>query len=272
MRIDMTTREWHELIKPVLPHVSADKEMPGLQVVRIEPTEQALYAVATDRYTLAAERHWLGDQRAWDVPPVHIRATDAKASLSLFPFSKDTDPMLQIVIDHVPVRTQMAGRPLTMEQLAITIQAEDGTRLALHDHRDPTADPLAGWRKTLRSALDRILPDAAPAMSLSASQFARWAAAVRGAERLAMFTGSKEAELILVIVEQHFAAVWKPISYLEGPLKMLAEAPWLDELDAQFDLATASGLQQPAGAQRPASRSTTVSWTRSTISSTRAVP
>lgn len=251
MRIDMTTREWHELIKPVLPHVSADKEMPGLQVVRIEAAEHALYAVATDRYTLAAERHWLGANiRVWDVPsPVHIRATDAKASLNLFTFSKDTDPQLQIVIDHVPVRTQMAGRPLTMEQLAITIQAEDGTRLALHDHRDPTADPLAGWRRMLSGALTRILPDAAPALSLSASQFARWAAAVRGAERLAMFTGTKEAELILVIVEQHFAAVWKPLSYLDGPVKMLAEAPWADELAAGFDLATASGLQQPAGVQ-----------------------
>ena len=55
-RIDMTTREWHELIRPVISHAIADKDFPWLDVVRLELGESALYAVATDRYTLAAER------------------------------------------------------------------------------------------------------------------------------------------------------------------------------------------------------------------------
>lgn len=156
-RIDMTTREWHELIRPVLPHVGTDQDSPEIGAIRVEVAERAMYAVATDRYTLAAERHeYDGGQLAASPPaPIHIVRSDAAASLKVFGFSKDDDPPLQIIIDHVPVRTQMAGRPLTMEQLAITIQSSEGTRLVLHDHRNPSLDPLAGWRKTLRQVVCR---------------------------------------------------------------------------------------------------------------------
>src|SRR5260370_9687467 len=67
-RIDMTTREWHELITPVLPHASTGKDDPQLSAIRIEIAERAIFAVATDRYTLAAERHYIKAERAYDPP------------------------------------------------------------------------------------------------------------------------------------------------------------------------------------------------------------
>jgi hypothetical protein len=65
---------------------------------------------------------------------------------------------------------------------------------------------------------------------VNAVQLGRWGAAVRKGERLAIFTGAKENEMILVLVEAHFCGVWQPASYLEGPDKMLAESPWRNEL------------------------------------------
>jgi hypothetical protein len=62
-RIDLTTREWHELIKPVIPHASTDPDERELAVIRVEGADRAFYAVATDRRTLAAERHPLNGTR-----------------------------------------------------------------------------------------------------------------------------------------------------------------------------------------------------------------
>lgn len=52
----MTTRELHELIAPVIPHAGTDPELPELGVIRLEVRDDVLYAVATDRYTMAATR------------------------------------------------------------------------------------------------------------------------------------------------------------------------------------------------------------------------
>jgi hypothetical protein len=231
-RIDMTTREWHELITPVLPHASTDADDRELSAVRIEAAQYAIYAVAFDRYTLAAERHALKPGlRLWDTPgPVHVRATDAAASLRLFTFSKDADPPLRITIDVAPIPVTVVGRETTVDRLAITLEADDGTRLVLHDHRDPSSDPLGSWRKTLAAVLGRPMAAAAPALYLNAAYLPRWQKAVRKGERLAVFTGSKGSQLLLVAVEQHFLGAWTPVSYLEDPGEMLAQSPWRDEL------------------------------------------
>jgi hypothetical protein len=244
-RIDLTTREWHELIKPVLPHVGTDPETPELAAVRIECADRALYAVATDRRTVAAERHALdGTARLGPyVPrPVHVRASDAKSSLALFPFSKDADPPLQLTIDKVPFPVRVAGRPDSIDRLAVTLEAVDGTRLVLHDHRDSSNDPIASWRQHLASALNREQAFAAPALNFHAVHLARWAAACRKGERLAFFTGRKGDEAVLVAVESHFLGAWMPVSYLESPADMLAASPWRDELAEVPWLAAASGL------------------------------
>jgi hypothetical protein len=214
-RLDMTTRQWHELIKPVMPHALNDADEPQLAVVRLEVAADCVYAVATDRHTLAAERLPIGI--SYGIGPVHIRLSDAAASLKLFGHSKDADPQLRIIVDTVPVPVGQVGRTVTVDHLALTIESEYGTRLVLHDQRDPSRDPLGGWRDRLLGVLARKMPTAAPALTVNAAHVARWAAAVRKGERLALFTGGKGSELILVLVEDHFAAVWAPQSYLEGP-------------------------------------------------------
>jgi hypothetical protein len=145
-RIDMTTREWHELIKAVMPHVSTDKEMPELGVVRLEVGDSAVYTVATDRYTMGAERWPLpaGDHGRLAMQPVHLDAKELAASLKLFTHSKDEDPLLRITIDEAPIPISVAGRPASINHLAVTVQqVGEGTRLVLHDARDPSRDPMA---------------------------------------------------------------------------------------------------------------------------------
>lgn len=231
-RIDMTTREWHELTAPVIPHAVADKDVPELDAIRIEITRRIVYAVATDRYTLAAERHPLkpADHVYDPVAPVHIRASDAAVALKLFTFSKDADPELRITVDTVAIPISAAGRPASVNRLAITLEDPGGTRLVLHDHRDPSSDPLASWHKLLAKPMGRDLSHAAPAVSLPAAQLPRWAKAVRRGERLAVFTGEQDNDPLLILVEDHFAGLWKPASYLDSAPKMLAESPWQDEL------------------------------------------
>lgn len=245
-RIDLTTRQWHELIKPVLPHVSTDPEVPELAAVRIECAASAVYAVATDRRTIAAERFPLyGNARlgSYDIPrPVHVRASEAKASLAMFPFSKDFDPPLQLTIDRVPFPVRVAGRPDVIDRYALTLEAADGTRLSMYDHRDPSSDPISIWRQHLAGVLHRPQAAAAPALNFHAVHLARWAAACRKGERLAFFTGSKGDQSVLVAVESHFLGAWMPVSYLESPAEMLASSPWRDELDEVPWLAGVSGV------------------------------
>ncbi len=227
----MTTREWHSLIGPVLPHALNDKEEPHLSVVRIEPAERVIYAVATDRYTMAAERFLLPDSaRLYDAPgPVHIRSADAAVSLKLFAYSKDEDPRLRVTIDRAPVPVSVGGGQAVISHMAMTLESDDGTRLVLHDQRDPSADPLGTWREKLARMWARPLANS-PTLSLSAIHLAKWGKSVRKGERLTIYSG-KDGAPLLILVEDHFAGMWVQVRYLDGPEKILAESPWLGELD-----------------------------------------
>ena len=235
-RIDMATSEWHKLVKPVLPHASTDKDDPERGVVCIESGYGVLYAVATDGRTLAAERH--RDAAITESRPVHVRASEAKASLGLFPFSKDDDPFLRVVIDTVSVPVAIVGQPRSVNAMAVTVERLDGTRLAMHDHRDPSRDPLASWRKTLFTAMTRERGRPLSGMDLRADVLGRWAAAARGGERLCLYTGPEPGDPLLVTVEDHFAGVWAIPQYLDAPGKRLRESPWLGELTLAADLET----------------------------------
>jgi hypothetical protein len=225
----MTTREWHELIRPVLPHASGDKELPELGVLRIEATERALYAVATDRYTLAAERHPLKGAGE-DMQPVHVDAKEAAATLKFFTFSKDFDPPLHVTIDTVTVPVEIVGQPRSVRAMGITLHRDDGAKLAMHDHRDPSLDPMTSWRKQIRQALTRPSAGTVDGLDMFGWQLARWAHAARKGERLTVYAGTEPGDPLLVTVEQHFAGIIALQHYLDAPAKVRDALPWLSEL------------------------------------------
>lgn len=247
MRIDMTTREWHELVRPVLPHTLNDKDFPELGHVRIELGAKALYAVASDRYTLGAERRILArDEQHQPMPPVHVRATDVAASLKLFTFSKDDNPWLKVTIDTVSVPVEVTGHDTSVSSLGITITSSDGGRLVMHDRRVPDRDQLTNWRLLLGGAMRRPPGAVLDGLALGAAYVGRWKDAVRAGEVMRLYTGPKSDSTVLVTVEQHFAGLWVPVSHIEA--RSVASLPWLAELrDGAVDLRTASGLLVDTG-------------------------
>jgi hypothetical protein len=236
-RIDMTTREWHELIKPVLPHASTDAEVPEINVVRIEGHDKIVNAVATDRYTLAATRHVSNDP--FEDFIVSIGRADAAAMLRLFTHGKDHDPELRITIGTV------AGPMIGGTQyntLGLTIESSEGTRLVLHD----CGGALSGWRKTLAAVLYRDLGPAASRLLLMPNQLGRWSAASKKGERLTVIAGPDAGAPILVLAEDHFAGVWMPANHIDGESDdILHASPWRKEL-AEYKDPQAPATGKPA--------------------------
>lgn len=235
MRIDMATSEWHQLVKPVLPHTLKDSDFPELSHVRVEAGGQALYAVATDRYTLGAERHPLGiADRLRPQPPVHVLATDVKASLTLFSYTKDADPALSVTIDTVTIPSEVMGQHSAYSSMAVTLTSGDGSKMVMHDRRMPHRDPLERWQRLLAAAMGRQQGGTLSGMDLSPDHLGRWAPAVRAGERLTLWTGPRRKDVILVTVDEHFAGLWAPNlwSSAENPaMPDPAGLPWLAELD-----------------------------------------
>jgi hypothetical protein len=237
-RIDMTAREWHALIKPVLPHASTDKDFPSLGVVRLELAERAVYAVATDRYTLAAERH-MCDTGLTGRQRVHLSLQDTRASLQLFPFSKDHDPVLKVIVDTSPRAVTVLGQARSVDQLTVTIVADDETRAVFRDVRDPSRDPMAGWRKSIHEAMTRPAGRELDGLDVLGGSMARFAAAARKGERLTVYTGPEPGDTILFCVEEHFAGLLAVQQYLDGPGRRRDDLPWRHELIAGLDSADA---------------------------------
>ncbi|SFK92032.1 Ftsk gamma domain-containing protein [Streptosporangium canum] len=226
-RIDLTTRELHELLAPVLPHTGTDPEVPELGIIRLEVRGDVLYAIATDRYTMAAARHPLNDPAA-DIA-VSIDREDAAAMLKLFKHSKKQDPQLRLVIDKVPVPVN--GRGDTVQSLGLTVDSEDGTRLVLHGRGHGV---LRSWRKLLRQVVDRSLAPASPALFLTPSYLPRWTKAARKGERLSVFIGPDPTDPMLLQVEHRFIGVWMPAGHLDAGEETTG-SPWARELADDTD-------------------------------------
>lgn len=231
MRLDILTSDWHKLLKPVLPHAApANDPSLSLQAVRLELGATALYAVATDRYTMGAERYELGRaDRGGDWPPVHIAAGDAKATLKLLTHGKDYDPELRVTVDRAALP---AGPFHTIDGWAVKIERpDDGTKMTLRDRRDPSlVDSLANWKTPVVKALTRARGKVLDGLDVQAYQLARWKDAVRGTERLRVWTGPKRGDTILVTVERHFAGVMVTDLMLDDPSRDRSELPWTAEL------------------------------------------
>lgn len=232
MRLDILTSDWHRLLKPVLPHASTDKELHWLRRVRLEVGDTALYAVATDQSTLAAERHLLPTRdrhQSASVPPVHLEASEAKTSLALFGYDKDGDPPLEVTIDRAPIPLNEGNSVMSW---AVTVhRPDDGMRLVLRNRRDQGQHTtLDTWRKGLLTALTRPRGRSLDGLDLRGHVLARWAAATRGTERLRLYTGPKPGDPLLICVEQHFAGLMTVSQYLDTPAQGRAELPWAAEL------------------------------------------
>ena len=230
MRLDMLTSDWHRLLKPVLPHASTDKELPHLRRVRLELGPRALYAIATDTWTLAAERYALEPKyRNGDWEPVHIDAAEIKASLALLKFTKDDDMPVEVLVDQVPMPL---GSGRTVISRAVTVQRpDDGLKLVMRDRRDPfRPDALSRWQTGLSAAFARPRGRSLDGLDLRGWALARWQHAARGSERLRLWTGPETGDPLLITVEDHFAGLISTAPMLDDPSQDRSSLPWAAEL------------------------------------------
>ncbi|MFI7628434.1 DNA translocase FtsK [Microbispora rosea] len=224
-RIDLATSELHELLTPVLPHASTDKERPELGVVRIEARGSVLSAVASDRITLAATRH---PADGLDDFALTIDREDAANLLKIFRHTKKTDPQLAIVVEEMPLPTDTGSA----YGLGIRIDSETGKRHSLTDLGDP--DPIfTKWRSLVAKLLARPAAPASPAVVFSPWATPRWSKAPRKGDYLQVFPGPTSKDPVLVLAGESFIGVWMPAGLRDDmePQALLAGTPWQADLE-----------------------------------------
>lgn len=227
--IDLTTSELHDLIDPVLPHACTERDLPDLGVVRMEVRANILYAVATDRYTMAVVRHRLDDET--DDTAIAISRVDAAALLKLFKYDRKNNPGLQLTVGTMAAETVLdpADRP------ALTVTAKDGNTLVLPGRESRT---LADWRKYIGKVIHRTQQPTSPNLGLASIYLARWAKAARGAAPLTVSLGANATDPVAVRAGDHFIGIWMP-ARLEERDTRLADSPWAKEIPPT--------VEQPAG-------------------------
>ncbi|GAA0969964.1 hypothetical protein GCM10009555_018060 [Acrocarpospora macrocephala] len=226
-RIDLTTSELHELLVPVLPHASTDKDWPEYNVVRLEarPSKDArtgvLAAMATDRVTLAATRHHIDEPV--DEFDISIDRGDATNLLRVFKPTKKSDPRLRLIVEETSLPGGQ-GRGLMLR-----IDSETGQRLEFPDCT-PTDLPKihTSWRGTLARLTARPLVPAPPTFSVADWALARWAKASRYDSP--RFFLPEERDAILVTAGGSFIGLWGMRWTDAEPEALLRESAWLDDL------------------------------------------
>lgn len=224
--INLTTRALHDLLTPVLPHTGDSKDLPALATIRLEVRDNTLYAVATDRYTMAATRHPLPETTPDTT--IAISRADADAMLKLFKHAKNDDPKLQLTIGNVEAETVLdpTDRP------ALTVTAEDGKTLVLHGRQDA----LATWRDIVAKLVHRKSKTASPGLALTAKYLPRWTKAIHNGGQMEVFLGANSADPVVLRAGDHFIGVWAACSRRdEGGL--LADSVWGKELPPPVDTA-----------------------------------
>jgi len=223
-RVDLSTKDLHDLLNPVLPHAGTDPEVPELGVILLEVRRSVAYAVATDRYTMAAARHPLAEDADDAAVAVAVSRDDAAAMLKLFKHSKKDNPQLQLLIDKVPVPVTPRGD--TLHSLGLTVTSEDGTRLVLHGRGH---GPLRTWRRLLRPVIERAPAPAAPLLALTPTYLSRWGKATQSGEVLTVHVGPDPVDPILIQVEHRVIGVLMPVGMLDAG-EAAKGSPWPDEL------------------------------------------
>jgi hypothetical protein len=216
-RISLPTSALHDLLVPVLPHASVDKTLPVLNAVRIEVANDALLAIATDRYTVAITRRPL-DEPHPDAA-ITIPRREAAAMLRMFPHSRDDDPGLTLDIgDTLRIDSETENR-LTIQPVV----AEPG-------ELDPGYLGYPRWRKLIGKYLHRDA-EGVTGVSLNANFMQRWAAARRYGVPLRFVLGSQPTEPVLVVAGEHFLGMWMPVrEQVTETGDWLKGLPWCDEI------------------------------------------
>lgn len=225
-RITLPTSALHDLIVPVLPHAAVKDDFALFNTVRLEITNDTLYAAASDRYTVAVSRRPLDDPTP-DAAITVPRDLAANA-LKTFKFSRDEDPALTLDIDdRLRIDDTTAGVRLDIPA-AITEPEPGAAPVTV-----TAANFVLPWRQLLGKVLHRSRASTASGVGLNPAFAKRWDAARRYGVPLRFLPGPRSTDAVLVVAGEHFAGLWMPVRVSQnedGPADWLKDTPWCDEI------------------------------------------
>ncbi|WP_375127571.1 hypothetical protein [Nonomuraea sp. GTA35] len=208
-------------------------------VIRVEVRDGILYAIATDRYTMAATRHRLQESTA--DTEIAIGVADAAALMKVFKYTQKDDPWLTLAVGKVEAETVLdpADRP------ALTVTAKDGNTLVLNGRE---ALPLASWRTYIGKAIHREQQPVNPNLALTLTLMSRWLKATRNGAWLTFSIGAGKRDTVLVRAGDHFIGIWAPITWRRE--FDLTDSPWCKELPPEVESGAAAQSEQKQEATR----------------------
>ncbi|NEA59500.1 hypothetical protein G3I60_36405 [Streptomyces sp. SID13666] len=170
--------DFPHLLKQVTPHISADTTLPSINGVRFEADTTHLYAIATDRYTMAVTRRPVprGTAAGWSA---FVSAADLKAVRSFATLTRRTP----LFVDLSP-----CGQRLTFTAGAMALAV-------------PTVNlPMAvtrriNWRTLIADAM-KAMPNLTTEVDLNPTFLGRWASAARNVPLTVWGTDAKKPLLI----------------------------------------------------------------------------
>ncbi|MYR83838.1 hypothetical protein GTY41_02465 [Streptomyces sp. SID685] len=132
------------LVAQTRPHVGNLADLEAIQCISFEYESGALYAMATNRYTLAVSRTQItsGDDEPWFAIVHRLQIPELAAAIKL--------------LDAKPINLERTG-----DQLILS--GDSGTRIAIELSPFATKVPV-DWRKVILPAIERPASDAQMAM------------------------------------------------------------------------------------------------------------
>jgi hypothetical protein len=213
--ISLAASALHHMFQQVTPHMSDDDTLPVIHNVRIEARDGHLYAIATDRYTLAiARRVIVGDvDRAGYIPGALIPAVtewlkgvaESGDSVSI------SWPADDVVAFSAPARGKLT------------------TEFDLSDYAH-----YPDWRKIFREALTAE-PGPVPVTGFNTSFLARWQ---HSAPKLAAWQTGPMKPLVLIDYDGGFIGMQMP--YRTEETRAALSSEWLAAIERT---ATVDGIK-----------------------------
>lgn len=208
--ISIPASDLRRMFKQVTPHMlNPDDYLPVISAIRLEARDGWLYAVATDRYTIAAARHQIGGtlNQTGHIPGRLV-------------------PALTTWLDNAADdgHTVSLDLPVDEEECRVVLAAGGlGNFTVRYDAADYEKFP--GWRKLLHAALT-CEPGPIPLTGFTTRFLARWQHA---AEELITWQEAPGKPLVLLDRRGTFAGLHMPIGFHNDPsvTRQGAAAGWI---------------------------------------------
>lgn len=234
VNIELTTRQFRNLVEPVMPLAGNDDMLPVLTTLLIRANATTITATATDRFRVGISR--IPNTGATDTLPAAgvefmIRTADVKRVLTVFKGSRYDDPALNFT--YYPAGTDSAPVVEVNSQAGFDGLAGATLRLTVPDGEFPKVNQI--FTELLEDTDARV-----DSFGVNAAFLADFKAAVRDGHPLTVRPGANDRKGVIVACGDHFIGVLMTRRLIlesgHDPVAELAKS-WSDILPAKTEAA-----------------------------------